>query len=171
LDLAKEYLEKSDYNGEEIIIVGLVNEECKNAMTMMQSLLAQAGIKATIQTYEESLMNPIIAEKTGWDFVVTRLGGSTLVASWNTLFNNDVHDGMTTNWLDDPKLQELYQTSLADETHDDEHVKACMDYAFSIGDVYPISGMASSIVYSKKMEEIYYREGYVTVGSSKYQGQ
>ena len=110
MDLAKEYLEKSDYNGEEIIIVGLVNEECKNAMTMMQSLLAQAGIKATIQTYEESLMNPIIAEKTGWDFVVTRLGGSTLVASWNTLFNNDVHDGMTTNWLDDPKLQELYQT-------------------------------------------------------------
>ena len=49
--------------------------------------------------------------------------------------------------------------------------RACMDYAFSIGDVYPISGMASSIVYSKKMEEIYYREGYVTVGSSKYQGQ
>ena len=88
------------------------------AETYEMCIRDRAGIKATIQTYEESLMNPIIAEKTGWDFVVTRLGGSTLVASWNTLFNNDVHDGMTTNWLDDPKLQELYQTSLADETHD-----------------------------------------------------
>lgn len=171
MELAKDYLSKSDYNGEEIVIVGLVNEECKNAMTMMQSLLAQVGIKASIQTYEESLMNTILAEQTGWDFVVTRLGGSTLVASWNTLFNNDVHDGKTTNWLADQKLQELYETSLADETHDDEHVKACMDYAFSIGDVYPISGMASSIVYNRKIEEIYYREGYVTVGSSRYAGQ
>lgn len=171
VELAKEYLEKSDYNGEEIIIVGLVNEECKNAMVMIQSLLSQVGIKATIQSYEESMLNPTIAEETGWDFVVSRLGGSTLVASWNTLFNNNVHDGKTTNWLEDARLQELYETSLKDEYHDNEHVKECMDYALSIADVYPISGMSSSVVYSKDIEEIYYREGYVTLGASKYAGQ
>lgn len=171
LDKAKEYLAQSNYSGEKIVMVGLSNEECKNAMTMMQSLLAQVGINVEIQSYEESMLNPIIAEQTGWDFVVTRLGGSTLVASWNTLFNNNVHSGMTTNWYADDKLQQLYETALADETHDDEHVKECLDYALSLGLVYPFSGMASSIVYSRDIEELYYHEGYATVGCSTYVGQ
>lgn len=171
LELAQEYLDKSDYNGEEIVMVGLTNEECKNAMTMMQTLLAQIGINVKIETYEESMLNPTIAEQTGWDFVVTRLGGSTLVASWNTLFNNNVHSGYTTNWYADDKLQSLYETALADETHDDEHVKECMDYALSLGFVYPFSGMASSVVYTKNITDLYYHEGYITVGSSTYAGQ
>lgn len=171
MDLAKEYLEASDYNGEPIVMIGSVDENVKNGMTMMQSLFAQIGINVTIQTFEESMLNTIIAEQTGWDFVTTRLGGSTLVSSWNTLFNNNVHDGMTTNWLKDATLQKLYETAIADETHDDEHVKECMDYAFSIGMVYPFSGMASSVVYSKNIKELYYREGYVTAGCSIYAGQ
>ena len=166
---AKKYLEASNYNGEEIVIIGLANEECKNAMMMIQSLLVDSlGLNVSLQTYEKSFLLTVMAERTGWDFCVANTGGSILVDSWNRVISQEGNDGWTYGWLKDDKLQQLYDTARAGGTHDAEHMKAVIDYAFSIGCIYALSVRSSSIVYSKDITDVCYREGYWVIGASKF---
>lgn len=169
VDMAKRYLEASNYNGEEIVIIGLANEECKNAMTMIQSLLVDSlGLNVSLQTYEKSFLLTVTSERTGWDFCVSSTGGSTLVDSWNRMVSQEENNGWTCGWLKDDKLQQLYDAARDDATHDAEHMKEFMDYAFSIGCIYTLSVWSSSIVYSKDITDICYREGYWVIGASKF---
>ena len=169
LELAQEYLAASDYNGEEIVIVSLSSEECENAMTMIQSLLIDGlGLNVKIEQYEKAYFQTIVAESTGWDFQITSTGGTTLIGSFSALFSHEENNGYTNAWLQDETLEELYTTACADATHDSEHMKELIDYAFSIGYVYPLTALSSSLVYSNIISEICYREGYWTIGASTF---
>lgn len=171
MELAKEYLAKSNYKGEEITLMGLSDEACKNALTMIQALLQQIGVNVKVSALENTIMQATYAEQTGWDMMMSSVGGSSLVGSWSKLLDNNVNDGYTTCWLADDTLQSLYKTAMADDTHDDEHIKACIDYVFSIGAVYPLASMSYSIVCTKDITELYFQESYPTVGASTYVGQ
>jgi len=171
IELAKEYLAASNYNGEEIVMIGRSEEASKNALTLIQTFLAQIGINVKIQALENTIMQATYAEQTGWDMMLSSVGGSSLVGSWSKLLDNNVNNGYTTCWLADDTLQSLYKTALNDATHDDEHIKECIDYVFSIGAVYPVAVMSYTIVCTNDITEMYFQESYPMVGASNYVGQ
>lgn len=169
LDKAKEYLAKSTYNNEELVIMGLATEDCKNALTMIQTQLNDdLGLNVKIEALEETLLLNAQLEKTGWDFYLASTGGNTLTSSWERIFSHEQNNGYTASWLQDDHLESVFRTAVADDTRSPETIKACMDYAFEIGCVYGISMRSSSLVYSKNISNLCYREGYWTCSGFEF---
>lgn len=168
LELAKQYLAQSNYNNEEITIIGMSSEECQNAMTMILNQLSALGLNIKLQPYEKAFLQTVMAERTGWDILLFSTGGQTLIGSYSALFSHSENNGYTTGWLKDDTLEELYRTANADATHDDAHMKALIDYAFENGYVYPLTALSSSLVYSRDIQSICYREGYWVIGASQF---
>lgn len=169
MEKAKEYLAKSSYNGEELVLIGLSNEECKNALTMIQSQMIELGLNVKIQVYEKNFLLNTLEEKTGWDFYVASTGGATLAGSWERMISQSENDGWTAGWLKDDHLEELFDIASADETRSAETLKACMDYAMEIGCVYGVSVWSSNLVYNKDITDICYREGYWVIGGCTFE--
>ncbi len=168
-ELAKDYLPQSNYQGEELVLIGLSTEECKNALTMIQNQLVQIGLNVKIQTYEKSFLLTVLEEKTGWDFYVATTGGTTLINSWTRIISQQQNAGWTAGWLKDDRMEELYAIAAADDTHIAENMKICLDYVMENGYAYGVSGWSSSIVHSTHITDICYREGYWIVGACSYQ--
>ncbi len=175
-DLAKEYLEKSNYNGQTIKLISQSSEAEKNALTMIQTLLSQVGINAEVNAVEASIQKTTTAGADGWDISLGVCGGLTLVGVYNRLYSNTVNTvdgkGLTLGMLDDPKLQSLYETASADATHDDEHMSDLNDYVLDNAYMYALVGTSSSRVYSKNMTSLYFRENNViNFGPTQYLDQ
>lgn len=173
VETAKEYLDKSFYNGEELILVGDSAEATKNALTMIQTQLAQIGVKSKIETQTQAMFNTTVASPTGWDIQFNGIGGTSLVGSYNRMLGNGINtlndEGYTIFWAKDAKLQALFEAAKADESS--ANIKALIDYAVEQGYVYALVGSSTSLVYSTKFESLYYRENfYATVGCSTFAG-
>ncbi|MCD8020943.1 MAG: ABC transporter substrate-binding protein [Clostridiales bacterium] len=161
-DTAQEYLDTSGYNGETLKIICLSSEEAKAAAQMAQVQLQAIGVNTEINavnqdTYESTV---IPSGSDEWDIAIASLGGSNMVGAWHLLFDNEVNDGVTTTNIDDDQLQELYEASKADATHDAEHMRACLDYVIEKGYAYPLVSISNALVYNSDISEIHYREGY-----------
>ena len=71
-DLAEEYLGKSSYNGEELILLGDSSEATKNAMQLIQSQLGQIGINIKIEASTGTIYNTALSQPEGWDLAICR---------------------------------------------------------------------------------------------------
>lgn len=169
-ELAKEYLEKSNYKGQTLQMIGLSSEAVKNAMVMIQAQLLQAGINTEIGAFDQSTLDSKLGNRTGWDFCVSFSGGSSLVGSFGG-FNNKIHDGYNKGWAADEVLQEKYETAKADATHDDEHMWELLEYILGKGYGYAFAGSSSSVVAIEDLQELYTREGHITIGASTFAGK
>lgn len=117
-ELAKEYLEKSSYNGETLVMIteATYTRECEVILNM----LAQIGITMEIQTLDKSTLTA--ARTNGdWDLNIDQKAGSYLGkfinGAWST--SNTSH-GMTINFVDDPEWQGMLEflTSKAGNTRE-----------------------------------------------------
>ncbi len=170
LDKAKEYLEASDYDGRELVIVTTSNETAVKAVQMIQVMLQQIGVNTSINAVTADTYNTITsaAHADEWDIMVQSLGGPNMVGSWHLIFDNEVNNGVTFSMIDDPHLQEIYEEATADATHDTEHMKAVLDYNIEHAYVYPIAEISTGLVYTKDISEMFYREGYYTPGAATF---
>ncbi len=169
-DKAKEYLDASGYNGEELSLICLSSEEATKAAQMVQVELQAVGINVTINavtqdTFESTVIPSATSE---WDLAIASIGGPNMVGAWHLLFDNEVNDGVTTTNIDDDQLQALYDASVADETHDAEHMKECMDYVVEKGYMFPLVSISNAIVYTNDITDLYFREGYYYPSASTF---
>lgn len=173
VEKAKEYLAKSSYNNEELVLVGDSAEATKNALTMIQNQLAQIGIKSKIETQTQAMFTTTVSAPTGWDIQFNGIGGTSLVGSYNRMLGDGINsldgEGYTIFWAQDATLQSLFEAAKAEES--EANIKALIDYAVEQGYVYALVGSSTSLVYSTKFESLYYRENfYATVGCSTFVG-
>ena len=176
LDKAKELLAKTDYNGEELILLCENTEAYQNAATMIQTQLAQIGVNIKINSVTHQIAESTQADPTAWDFSIASIGGSSLTGAYNRMLGNGVYevDGQTVSifFERDDELQSLYETAKADATHDYEHLQALIDYATEEqGYVYALAEMSTAVVCSNKITDLYIRETtYANFGASEYEG-
>jgi peptide/nickel transport system substrate-binding protein len=171
--LAEEYLGKSGYNGEELILLGDSSEATKNAMQLIQSQLGQIGINIKIESSIGSMSNTTFSQTKGWDLSIAGIGGSNLVGSFHRLFSNEINEyegtAYSIGWIKDDRLQSLYETSKAKD--DTESISALLDYVIENGYSYALVGSSSGVVYTTDIDELYLREGKVaTIGASIFVG-
>jgi peptide/nickel transport system substrate-binding protein len=172
-DLAKEYLAKSGYSGEELILLGDSSEATKNAMQLIQSQLGQIGINLKIESSTGTMSSTTFSQTEGWDLSIAGIGGSNLVGSFHRLFSNEIneHEGTaySIGWIKDDHLQSLYETTKAKD--DTESISAILDYVIENGYSYALVGSSSGVVYTTGINELYLREGKVaTIGPSTFVG-
>lgn len=125
VEKAKEYLAKSDYNGEDISIMIQSNALYRSEATVIQENLKAAGINAHIDEYDMSTKNKYQVASNGYhyDLVLYNLsaGGSYLIQTIEGWLNLDNYgNGMNMFGSTDAKLQELVLAcGKADWTQDD----------------------------------------------------
>jgi len=163
VDLAKDYLSKSSYKGEELSLLCESIESSQNAAVMIQSQLDQIGIKVKINALANSLVRTTEADQNGWDLSIASIGGPSLVGSYNRLIGNGTYeiDGKkySISFVSDDHMQELYETAKADATHDTPHIQELIDYVIEENAFfYALAQPSTAQVCSRVVEKMYMRE-------------
>ncbi|MCD7784261.1 MAG: ABC transporter substrate-binding protein [Oscillospiraceae bacterium] len=144
LALAKEYLEKSNYNGEELVIL-CISEKCAQ---FIQQVLQNIGIDCSISKQSSTIVPDILSEGTDWDlYLNSGVRASDYVANlWSHVMNGSAFVGGTTEGrYDSEEYQQLLQNALQlDATQDDMDAfwQATVDNALVEGLYSPITYIA-----------------------------
>lgn len=160
LDLAKEYLAKSGYNGEKLKIMGYNNEVLKNTMTMIQSLLLQIGVETEILAYDMNLVNSSLTDPDAYDLLVNFIGGNPLISGLNRILSNKEYgNDKSLAFIDDDELQELFETARTADTWNDESMTALYDHIIDNAYFKTLYSPISTIVHTSAMVESFYDPG------------
>lgn len=130
---AKDYLAKSDYNGETVKILVSSNRNAKGVMVLLEAYLAELGLTVEMSQYEAATFNSYYfgESDTEWDLTLTVDQGSTGADYlWTVLYAADasLYDFGNLIRVDDAKLQELYNAMASKETNSTQTVKDFLDY-------------------------------------------
>lgn len=128
VDKAKEYLAKSDYQGEELVILTEATGNVANSAVLVQAFLSAAGINASISSVDSTILQATYTDPTTWDILLTQNACNTYaVTAFNPLASDRYTTG-TINHIYDDKLQELLNTAYTLSTANEESFKALHDY-------------------------------------------
>ena len=176
IELAKEYLAKSGYAGQDLNIVCKTSEIEKNATQSIMAQLLAIGITCHMTSIDNSIWTVQTSDPANFDLMVFEMGGPSLIGSLGLPLgqpnvSEDGSDKWSLNFIRDDELFNLIETAKANETHDDEHVKAVIDYALGHAYIYPIAYSFTCYIYSKDITDLYYREKTETPAAFTYVGQ
>ena len=76
IDKAKEYLAKSNYNGEDLTILTEGTNDTSNTATLILGFLNQIGVTAHIEAVESSILNTYRENPDNWDILVMKFACS-----------------------------------------------------------------------------------------------
>lgn len=128
VDKAKEYLAKSNYNGEELVILTEATGNVANSAVLVQAFLSQAGINATIQSVDSTILQATYTDPAGWDILLTQNACNTYAVTAFNPLNSDRYTTGTINHIYDDKLQELIATAYDLKTAGDESLMELHNY-------------------------------------------
>ena len=129
LELAKDYLEKSSYDGSKLTI--MMNNEAMlvNVATAIQAMLLNVGIDCEIDSEDGNLVES--KQVNGeYDLYLTKMASDDyLPIVWLRWYAEDYHTvSHTINNSDDPKIQELLNAVTVVDGNTPENVSAFHDY-------------------------------------------
>ena len=153
--LAKEYLEKSGYNGEKLTIVGESTEAAKSMMTMIQALLLNIGVQVEISAVDYPTVVATTTGTEGWDIALFYYGGGANISGMNRILNDDEWGtGCSFGFVNDDKLDELFDTAKTADGHSAESMSALVSYIIENAYFDMIAYPTTSIVYTNKLAEL-----------------
>jgi|GEM_PF-561085 len=152
LELAKEYLEKSSYDGRTIEII--TKNDSNNMAEIAQiviAMLGQIGVNANLTQYEAATWESVQDDVKAWDMSIdTWAGGSYTIASMNTYMGefgirNTHYDVIDTEL----KLNDMIQNARYIENHTKENMEAIQHEIF--GNAYTMALLSKNrnTVYNK----------------------
>ena len=139
VELAREYLEKTDYNGETIVCLVDSDTDRDNCAVILQGFLSQIGIDMRIDSYEHSIAATYLDDPTMWDITMSGCGAEgSITLLWDRRYNGaNFASGLTMGFADDDKLQELLHTASKTSTYSsealDEFNQYLIDQAYFYG--------------------------------------
>jgi ABC-type transport system substrate-binding protein len=129
LDKAKDYLSKSSYKGQELVILCGSDEASKTACTMIQTMLLQIGINVKINAEDGNLVDTDMRNSDNWDLLYKDAGGGSQVGEWNRPMNYDEFGtGYNMAMIKDDTLQNDLKTASTIDGHTKENMAALHQY-------------------------------------------
>ncbi|MCC8068110.1 MAG: ABC transporter substrate-binding protein [Clostridiales bacterium] len=170
LDKAKEYLDQSSYNGEELVLLCPTDEASKSACTMIQTMLLQVGINVTINSEDGTLLETDMLDPANWDLLYKDIGGGSQVGEWNRPMNNEEFgDGYNMAKISDDTLQSYLLECATVEGHTEENMTMLHDYILENAYYYAVCTPRMTAVYSDDFASLVYRESeFLRPGSCDY---
>lgn len=170
-DLAKEYLEKSSYQGEELTLLTINTELCTNAAQVIQAFLANVGINVKIASYDDNTVTTMMNDPEAWDIALLRsaAGGYQINADQLVMDNTIYSHGRTYNYILDDTLQQLFDTCSSIEGHTSENMDKLAQYWIENAYYCGILSPASITVITSDVAQICYdANGLVVPGGCTY---
>ena len=110
-ELAREYLEKSNYNGEELVLMYTSSAAADHLALTMQSQLRDYGINIKLYCVEQSVIMTARPDPTAWDMRIDEMGGGNyfgkIAYKWTSMDSINTLHGLTLLMVEDQKLDEL----------------------------------------------------------------
>lgn len=132
LDLAKEYLAKSNYNGEELRMICDPNSGVRNASVVMIDMFNEIGVNCKVDQYDDALYKSLEVgdgEEYDLDFIYMNSDGVYSYVGLRTLSGANYANGLPRIYIQDDKLEELYNQAALVESASPESVTALLEYA------------------------------------------
>ncbi len=172
LDLAKEYLAKSNYNGETLTILTNTdnNGVYKTVALCINAFLEEIGVKSEIVVVDKATAEANRTDPSAYDMEIgTAIScTSSLMEMYTFLFNTETTSTGKTQWfVEDAKLQELFDTAYRLDTHNEDSMNALYDYVIEKGYAYGLLQFNANMAYrTDKISEITYQGQHLVVPGS-----
>lgn len=132
VEYAKQLVEESSYNGEELKMLVLPKTTISPAATLIQAYCLQVGITLTPLTPDMAQFRKIRIEPTGTEYDIELLGATsaddTVYVSVKELDARAYSNGLGRHFVEDAKLQELYEKSGDATTTSPEIIQQLLDH-------------------------------------------
>lgn len=154
--LAKEYLEKSGYNGETLTILLESNDEKKLEAQLVQGYLSAIGVNCELQIYDHSVVSTYQADPTYWDILIySGNANDYAISKWMIEYGAAKNNGTSVNFIDDADFQEMLTTCATADGYSAELTQQIGEYI--IDNAYAYSTYYASEIYafSPKFASIY----------------
>lgn len=129
LSLAQEYLSKSDYNGETLVLALNNAADLVNVATAIQAMLLNIGINVEIDAEDSTIIDT--KQVNGeYDLLLTKMASDDyLPIVWYRWYSDDFHSvSHTICNCDDDTLRELLAACIVKGGNTEENLKAFQDY-------------------------------------------
>ncbi len=163
LELAKEYLEKSSYNGETIRFYYMQSTSVGTAAEVIGMLLDELGVSYELISGDASTFFTNRSDTSYWDFIFPSGGSNNYgVGIWSLIFNANNYGGNSFNFIVDEELQSLFEACYSLEGHEDvsnlnafheyfmEHYYAMGIYQSKKNIIYNSNAIATIVVNDKE---------------------
>lgn len=130
-DLAKEYLEKSGYNGEPVKIMAGTFALKKSQAEMVDNYLKEIGINSELEILENAVLQERYSDPTAWDMTIYSGGSASSIAiALNNQFGTAYGkvSGLNMSLICDQTLEDMIQNLLTADGYTDENIDATMTY-------------------------------------------
>lgn len=128
VEKAKDYLAKSNYNGETLEIIASSSAANDRLCTMIQSYLGEIGINLKLNIVERSLYTASQVDGTQWDLQIISNGGVDLASSWIQSYDMNAYPGGDAASRKDATLTQLIHNSSTTAGFTTENINAVHDY-------------------------------------------
>ncbi len=147
IELAKEYLAKTDYDGAEVVIIMSNEAVLTNIATAIQAMLLNIGINCKIEA-EDGTITDNKQVNGEYDLILTKMASDDyLPIVWLRWFSEDFHEvSHTICQADDAKLQELLQKVTVVGGNTPENISAFHEYVIENGYGYGLFSECKSNV-------------------------
>lgn len=171
IDMAKQLLAESGVTNLTLNIMITTGDVTTKIATIMQAQLAQIGVTLNISTYDNQLFNEYKYQPGEWDLMLDQSASTSyLVNVWKLGWDSNgyVHGGAE-NFVKDDTLQNLLDTAMNVEQHNDKTMDAFHQYlkeqCYGIGLLQNMSNIAHTTKISKVVVDA---RGQVTPGACEY---
>lgn len=160
VNLAKEYLEKSNYDGGEVIIATRSVEDYKNMAVMVQGFLVNIGIDAKVNAIDNTELNAILSDTEGWTLELQSGGsGGNVAIGWNRILNTgDFADGLSFGHNDDSNMHSMYQALITVDGYSDENAEEFMLYVTDHAYAMLLGSPIYNFVYINDLAQLRFKE-------------
>ena len=168
---AQELLSEAGGTGLSLNLMIVAGDVTTRIATIIQNQLAQIGVSVKISPYDSQLYNEYKHQPDQWDIMLDQNASTSyLVNVWKLSWDNSgfVHGGAV-NFVKDAKLQELLETAMNIEQHNDSAMDAFHQYLKEQCYGYGICQSMTNIAHTSKISNIVVdARGQVTPGACEY---
>lgn len=170
LDLAKEYLAKTDFANGGTLRMNVIqgNPRQEEEAVVIQQYLAELGIELVINSYPIAQYLPLQGDSTAWDFLIAGFPANGYLANcWAKYFYTD---SPSKNFVDDSVLQELVATAYSVDGHSADSMNAVMEHMQANAYFKGLCNSFDNVVYNSDLIEgvVLNQENYMCPGAFTY---
>ena len=126
VDKAKEALAKSDYKGQELVLLGSSNT--KTLAEIIQNCCAAVGINVKLDLRQTAMVTAIRLDGTQYDMFINQVGGITLANHWNTRYDARAYKAGDATSRNDMVLADMIAEASTVEGFTPENINKVHEY-------------------------------------------
>lgn len=144
-DLAKEYLSKSNYKGETLVLLCQADDTFKNLAQVIIGFLENVGIKCEMQALDSAVFREKLTDNTAWDLQINNCATNGTAIELINGEHSTARSGTdrSRSFIKDDEYQAMIANCMLMDGFTQENVDELFDYIIDNAYFYSLSGLSN----------------------------